>query len=388
MLYLTDHTSETPLPAGALPVAAGTPTANTGFTGLTTEPSPDGLLWSALVRNYSATPTSREWWLTLPNGSRTPAKTIELPAAGTKILRAPFPEGADKITLNLAPDTFPSDDTLPIVRPKPKPLSLNVDVPEDLAKIFTSFPQTTLTPLPNTADVRATTVTSTTTDAVPQGSAILLSKSRSTRALPFARAPATVENHPLTKGLSFAGLLYQEVPNLPSTPNDEPLIWSGSRALAFLRNNQLWFNFDLEKSNAQKLPATILLIHRYLEQIRSEKLAPTTINLGTGESLTYTSDRSPGAPEIKITNSPTPKKAPAIPAFFEVTQGDRNLLTGATHFADAREADLTTAATSPPLTKIPKKLRTAHDAPHPITKFLPIALAALLLLTWHHTAKQ
>ena len=388
VLYLTDHTSETALPAGALPIAVGTPTANTGFTGLTTEPSPDGLLWSALVRNYSGTPTSREWWLTLPNGSRSPANTIELPAAGTKILRAPFPEGAEKITLHLAPDTFPSDDTLPIVRPKPKPLSLHVDVPENLAKIFASFPQTTLSPTPNIADVRATTVTSTTTDAVTSGPAILLSNSRSTRALPFAKAPATAENHPLTTGLNFSGLLFQEVPNLPSTPTDEPLIWSGSRPLAFIRNNQLWFNFDLQKSNAQKLPATILLIHRYLEQIRSQKRAPTTINLGTGESLTYTSDRSPGAPEIEITNSPTPKKAPTIPTFFEVTQGDRALLTGATHFADAREADLTTAATSEPLTKIPEKLRSAHDAPHPLTKFLPIALLALFLLTWHHTAKQ
>jgi hypothetical protein len=152
--------------------------------------------------------------------------------------------------------------------------------------------------------------------------------------------------HPLVAELNWSGLLAAQGAGVPAAPGDETLVWQGDRPLIFLRRQgaapQLVINFDIHTSNAPELPAFILLLHRFAEQIRAAKFEAEARNFETNEAIAAASNPHLPAPVLAGTNEPA-FRAPGEPRFFQVTQGGQELLDGAAHFADVRVADFRTA---------------------------------------------
>ena len=152
--------------------------------------------------------------------------------------------------------------------------------------------------------------------------------------------------------------------SIPHDESDEVLLWQGNRALIYLRTHPdskrkaLIFNFDILRSNGMKQPALAVMMLRFCEQLRSEKIAPETRITETSEPINLSSQSGADAPSLthtvlsldgetiqsEATNKNT-LSAPETPGFFTIQQGEQMLLSSATYFADTREADFSECAT-------------------------------------------
>ena len=90
----------------------------------------------------------------------------------------------------------------------------------------------------------------------------------------------------------------------------------------------------------------------------------------------------------KSVSAPPSGRAPSLPGFLTVTQGETSLLQAAVHFADTREADL--SACAPTETEPLPNIATLelHTAPDPFTRIWMLVLLAALLVAWHFTAPK
>jgi hypothetical protein len=367
LLFVSDRA--TPLPEGVRLLAVGRPLENCGFTGVTF----DGDEWRVLVRNYGRTAQRRTWRIAA-RGEQSPPQELALEPGQSLALTGKIPEGADACELLLDADEFPLDDRLPLVRPAAKRLTISTaDSPfsEFLAQFTRSIE----------AVEHGTTnpdVWLTTTEADPP-------QLPNTTAIVFVHDPTptgkllpgniVAVHHPLNPEANWSGLLVQETEHLTPAPNEQTLLWQGERPLIFLREHgstiQLVVNFDLAASNAARLPAFVLLLHRFVEQVRSSKIAPETRNVQTNQLLHVAGD-----PEHS-------RRAPAAPEFFEIRHQEQLLLRGAAHFADAREADFRDATTidssSDESTARLIEQNSAGDALAPLWTLL---LAAALVTSW------
>jgi hypothetical protein len=187
---------------------------------------------------------------------------------------------------------------------------------------------------------------------------------------------------------------------VPRDKRDRVLLWQADRPLISLRRTaagaqQLFCHFDLLSSNARKLPALAVLLHRFLQTIRQEKIAPESANFDLRQRLTLAHLRGEKAAPLQLTTRtpsatisiPTAQahllRAPAQPGFFEVKQGDTLLLQGAAHFADAREAELQQAKPFQDLSKLKLvQTETTHEADSHWQLWLLLLLATLLGSWW------
>ena len=192
------------------------------------------------------------------------------------------------------------------------------------------------------------------------------------------------ENNPLTAGLSWNGLLCKQTDPIPAKDGDEVLLWQGERPLVFLRggrvNRALVVNFDVRQSNADRLPAFVVLLHRFLESIRAEKVAPERLNVETDQALTLASDPAQGP--LKSSAGDYAARAPSAPGFFEVTQGGRPLLTAAAYFSDAREADFRDAAAADTTSGDRAKLVEHNSQQDILWPLFALLLGAACLANW------
>ena len=104
------------------------------------------------------------------------------------------------------------------------------------------------------------------------------------------------------------------------------------------RVRQLIFNFDPTLSNALKLPATVVLLHRFSEDLRDRKIAPEARNTEAGQKISISTRTGPDAKPLQlncfgsdgevIKSETIPitharyLRAPSEPGFFRIRQGD------------------------------------------------------------------
>lgn len=366
--YITDTPPSTPLPYNTSTIAIGTPTDNCGITGVTFSQRGDTLIWKAVIRNYSATTQTRTWHLETPTSS-TGKKSLTLRPGHLTTIQGAFPAPHTHCRIVLSGDAFDLDDTMPLVRPSPKPLLVHSTLPPQpntttrlSTRMLASFPNLRHQPDKSRADLVITS-----TDTTPARSHLIVTPHDNASNRPYLTGEIVATKHPLTDGLNWQTLLARATIPLPHTAADDILLWQGSRPLIYLRHNPtsgkhaLILNFDINKSNALKHPATAVLLLRYCEQLRKEKIAPETRVTETSEPLTLTSHRGKNSPHLTftttdITGKPTSSRqlpptttshltAPATPGFYTITQGTTPLLTASAVFADTREADLSACAT-------------------------------------------
>lgn len=415
LVFLTDHAPErdSDLGFGAAALAVGTPIDNAGFAGLRIEEKGGQLVWSALIRNYADTPATRAWHLRA-GGLETAPRTVTLDARQTVTIQGPFVEGAERAVLVLDDDAFPADDRLPMVRPAPKRLSLRVqpslEEDEFLARLIATFPAVDRVAEPGEADLAAVDY-SPLEPSLPEQAAIVFVRDPR-KDIRFSPKQIIAENHPLTDGLNWQGLIARETLAIPGTPDDEVLLWQGDAPLVFLRDRGgrplLCFNFDPRKSNADRLAAFVVMIHRFLENRRAVLVAEWAGNLETGQDVPLAFDASPDAPELIVRHHDGAASdetdggiraetfpiheasridAPPLPGFFEVFQGDRLLVRAAAHFADTREADFRDAASTDEVSGKVDVVAEQHLVEDTHWRLWLLLLLAILVVAWWFVAR-
>jgi hypothetical protein len=421
IIFVTDQAATSALPSDAKRLAVGEPRENCGFSGVSIDEADGQFVFKVLVQNHSRTRQQRRWWIDA-GGRRTEPATIELNPNETRTLQATFPANADKCTLELAADTLTIDDRLPLIRPRPKLLFISLpaggEAARTLEEVFRAFPRTEPAASRGSADLVAV-IYNPLAPALPDGHACVFAADPQPGAN-YAAGAILAEQDPLLDGLNFQGLLVRETLGIPRLKDDRVLLWQGERPLVIRRitaagHEQLLFNFDLESTNARRLPAFAVLLHRFLENLRRIKIAPEAANFEANQLLRLSyreaSDASPlelvalpliagnaqspsnGAPPRDGANSQSSPtiippaqgallRAPKTPAFFTVRQGDVMLLDAAAHFADARESDLTAASAQNEVRGLETALVERNSEADSHWRLWTLLVLAALLASW------
>lgn len=406
LIYVTDHLNDS-LPYGATLLSIGEAIENVGFAGLSVRSPEEGSdpTWQVTVRNYSDTQQTREWFLGAGQ-ERTSPRSITLAPGATRTLSGAFPSGASRVQLVLEPDRFTRDDTLFVIRPEPKEITLAHNVApnasELIADIIGSLENAPIFSSDESSEdgtSRPDLVFSTYNPLDPQPappvSVVLLNQQNVPRT--FFKGPIVAANHGLIEGLNWQGLIAKSTASIPVGEKDVPLLWQGDRPLILLRESgeirQLLFNFDVIQSNAARLPSFIVLIHRFVDAVRAEKIAarnenaelrqPVELAFETGENAAPLILSSDAGERTFPLNRAALIQAPSQPGFFTVRQGNRPLLNGSSNFADTREADFSEAATRSDISGLPKEIIEHQTVTDPLWKLWAIGLLLVALLTWH-----
>jgi hypothetical protein len=204
--------------------------------------------------------------------------------------------------------------------------------------------------------------------------------------------------HTLTEGLTWHGL--QIAPRGARPPREPPsgrrdvLVWRGERSLITLDDQtHLVFAFALEASNAGRLPAFPLLLHRFCEAARLRADGVARANFETGQSLEET--LQVGSEALGIVGEDGERRvtsiadlhAPWRPGYFRLTAGDDTRIDGAAHFADAREADLSTADSGVDAGALGTATQMRTTRPDPLAPLAVLLVLALMLADWAVVAR-
>ena len=128
-----------------------------------------------------------------------------------------------------------------------------------------------------------------------------------------------------------------------------------------------------------------MLLNRFLQTVRAEKVAFERLNVETNQSLRVPGD--PAGPPPRMPDGDTTLRAPFAPGFFEVKQGDRVLLAAAAHFADARQADFKNAASADTLEGKTARTLKRNSREDFLWPFFALALGATFLANWAATGR-
>ena len=351
-------------------VATGDRIENAGFLGAQVN---DGR-WSALLKNFGLTAREIRWRME----GEPDWRTERLEAGAMTEVAGTFPAGTERVVLETDDDRFSFDNRLPILNPKPKTLDLRVAASQTFQPIFE--PITRLaepsTPATTDADV-ALAVYSPLSPGMPSGAAIVFVEDAGKGGKPLPGLMIT-ENHPLMENLNWQGLIANDTLGVPVREGDQTLLWQGGRRLIFLRSQenktQLVFNFDVRQSNATRLPAFPLLLHRFFGQIREEKPAYEAANVETRQTVTVA-----GAGTVR---------APERPGFFSAKTSDgKTIFDGAAQFGDTRESDFRSASTGKsPLPSV-EAIRQTNARGAFLDPLWAMVLAALMLWNWLLTGR-
>ncbi len=382
-VFVTDRPAA--VPDGVDLLAIGHPVDNVGWVGV----SVDGDRWRALVQNHSASTQTRSWHQEVAGAVGADA-SLTLAPGQIRTLNGAFPAGKDRCELVLGADCFTLDDRLPLVRPESKRLALFVggaNEPGNFPHRFAaSVPQADIVDDPAKADVRLDVYS----PGAPAVARTILFAPPVADSLTYLLGEPLAENHPLNTGLVWNGLLCKQMDAIPAQKDDETLVWQGDRALIFLRGNRvgpsLVVNFDVRQSNADRLPAFVVLLNRFLETVREEKVAFERLNVETNQLLPVPGD--PAGPPPRMPDGDATLRAPFAPGFFEVRQGDRVLLDAAAHFTDAREADFKAAGAMDTLEGKTSRTLARNSREDFLWPFFALSLGATLLANWAATGRK
>lgn len=410
VLYATDIPSEN-LPFEAVQLAVGRAIENVGFTGVAFETKDGVLLWRATLQNYSDQETTRRWFVDSGKGAPAEPKTVILPARSLVTLQSNFPKQAERIQLKLTNDEFAIDDTLRLVRPQPKQIKIDaVPALETLSKkLLRSIDQLTLG---TAAEADITLTAYDPLDPTPVLGNAIIFVNDGTQGGQYLAGGIIAEKHPLLDGLNWQSLLIRETIALEVRPNDQTLLYQDKRPLILLRSlpatterpacQQLLFNFDPRLSNIENQPALIVILLRFVEQVRARKVALSRENLETSQPINLAS---------KITTPPTPVRlmelddngqvirskevdpnlplmAPEQPGYFRYQQGEEPLLEATTYFADTREADFRACAEANQLGDAQAAAIQAHSKGDPYWHLWLLGLIGVLLVSWYYTRER
>lgn len=415
VVMATDHfDKEEDLPFDATLLAVGKPKTNLGFAGLRIGDVDGEPRWTAMIRNYSDQPVEREWFLA-SGQQRSARQTISLAPGEIRSIEGPFPENAEFCTLQLAPDAFPPDDVLPMARPQPRTLTLRPVVTpgldDEAAQVADSISHSRVLDAndPGQADITIVSYDPLRPSLPDSGAIVFMEHPIKQNSVVTGKLIS--ENHELINHLNWEPLIVRRSLQIPRREIDKVLLWQDERPLIMLREfgatRQLLFNFDLKGSNALKLPAFIILVHRFAESIREQKPSLERRVVETGQPLQLV--LPPEAVEAEGAEETQPKsfrfafqswdgandfeaeiprddvarqRAPIYPGYLKVWYGEQKILEASTFFADTREADLRQAAFRNDLSGVGDTLVERNTETDANWMVWVLVLAVILILSW------
>ncbi len=372
VVLLTDHVPE--VPVGVEVLAVGVPLANVGVVSAVVD---DEGGWRGIVKNSGATTERRSWWLEV--GGAPPVHVpdvLELAPGDVRFIAGKLPDSVEELTLVLEGDRFTLDDRLPFVVPQRKTLRVGVSPALADNRFVRGFVET-LEPIELVSHASQEGVDLAFGRVGPSASIVFAEAAPGLSAGALAKVetlqgPIVVENDPLVEGLDFRGLVASNAPAHVLADGDRVLVWQGEHPLLVLRESArtrtLFVGFPLEKSNAERIPAFVLALHRYAAGVREQKRALSHRNVETRQRLRVAA----GIEE----------RAPDVPGFFEVRRDGEVLLKGAAHFADVREGDLSAATSNVPSTDIVRDSVLRNSLPDPLSAIWILLLMALAATAW------
>ena len=352
---LTDRRAE--LPPGVAVVGVGEAIANAGFAGATVEVTADGVKWRALVRHCGPVAERRTLRVLDDSGRELGApQPLDLGPDVLVAVEGVFPAEVNALQLALDADAFDLDDRLPLVRPRPKPLrwAAGPDVPDLLVRFAKSLPEAR-----QDADGPDLRLLAASGDAIPSSksaAAIVWRPAEDRSGGKVLRAPVLAEKHPLVDGLAWDGFLAGGPGALKPPATATVLLWQENKELVWLEGaegaRRLVLNFDAARSNADRLPAFIVLLHRFADSVRGGLRQPWVENVETQQRIDVGSGWAQGGEELsvesggaKTTTAAGVLRAPDEPGFFTVRREGEEAFRGAARFGDVRESDFRGAET-------------------------------------------
>lgn len=373
------------VPPGQSAQGVGRPLDNAGFAGITPVEDSGTVYWRIAVKNNSAAPAQRSVSIHTEDGQPPRTQPLHLNPGAVAEFEFRLPPECDRATLRLPPDAFPADDTLVLARTTPKPVTVHMDLPEPVAPIFrkiiNGIPGFTPAPLPPQAVLRLLAKEKNGTQA-PEGPAIILAGRGKA-----SFGSVTAEEHPLTDGLNWSGLLVPSISGMIPGKKASILLWQQEQPLAWVENGSLFLNWNWQESNAERVPAPLLMIRRFMESVQETAPGTRSGNLPGGTLLSV-----PGGGKLihtlpggerreEIFSSRLPEET----GFVEILPPGAEsppLFRGTVWFSDVRMGDFSHCTTFdtglPPAT--PETLRQMRPDPF---SALWLALAGLaLIISW------
>ncbi len=415
LIYLTDHLIEN-LPYQAQLLAVGAPTSNVGFTGVSSDSS--AKRWEVLIRNYSDEEQVRTWTLRYPDGSSSPTQEITLSPREIKTISAEFPTQVETAILTLSGDLFSLDDHIPLLLPQPKALSIT----NELSSKMDSFYKRLTSAIPHLKAQEKTDLRFLSYDPLMpfliEGDALVFIDETSPGQT-YLKGGILAASHPLMEGLNWQSLSARETISIPVENSDQVLLWQGEVPLIFLREGvkqiqlaetnsegepvylespyrQLIFNFDPALSNAERLPAMIILIQRFIETVRLDKVRYEATLTETQQAISIPLPEEAQQCRVISTNFsfesetetfPLEKSSYEMmnesPRFTKVFIDEQLLYQTASYFADCREADLSQCASNPETDLAPGKVRRLDVQLQQHWVLFALILFLILFLNWY-----
>lgn len=391
VVLVTDHPQAELSDVAVLSV--GERVDNVGFTGVVLRPDEAGdsrLRWRALLRNAGAVEQTREWWVERRDGKgeviRSARNRVALEPGMTVIVEGEFPPDVEEADVVVTPDAFALDDRVSMLKPRPRIVKVAVRVGvktgELVKRLLAAVENVELV----TADADVTLALmgdATETDAILIGT-------QATEDAKLDAAPVAAEHHALMRELNWSGLMTTTPENLPVLESDQPLLWKGSRPLALQRVTQnsagnqvtqLFLNWDLTISNADRVPAVIVLLHRWLDERRDALPGERVDNFETGQRLALPQTDAKvilaDGREARWTGT-----VPEMPGRFEVMADGKRIVRGVAQFADARESDFRQCATADTTGSFVSESAERSSESDPLTFVWALALLGCLLTAW------
>lgn len=399
IIVVTDH--DNPVPEGTGVLAVGRAFENVGFAGLWVESKAGSPEWRAIIRNYGTTTQTRNWYTEIA-GQRSHPKPVTLEPGQGIALGGSFPGGVKELALVLDKDRFEIDDRMPLLQPETKKLIVTYQgtgerMNQFFKQVHQVIPGLILPELGERPDLQVMKSELEKFRSTP-GHILGFADLNTSEEGTFKRLPVGTD-HRLVEGLGWQNLLCIAGPHIDLQQGERVLVWQGDRPLVLLREEGRWlklfFNFNFDRSNALRIPAVILAVNRFVEEVRGEIVGYRAENVELHQLIGVTSAKGEDIPEALVEKESgtldmkaRQLRAPDLPGFFSVKQGEDTLFRGAAYFADVREGNFLKSESKNTLKAPVDALVERNSREDAATPFWMIALGGLLFFTWFWEARK
>lgn len=369
-----------------------------------------GTRWRALVTNHGATAAERSLEVLaggaegLPGAAAAAPLRLSLEPGATEAVEGPWPAGAARLLLRLDADRFPLDDRAPLVLPKPRRVRVAVregtPAGEWLARIVAAAGE--VVPAGDVAAADMVVEVAGTEGTLPAVQIAPAPEDDAGAAAGLDPEPPAATDEALVRDLAWAGLLTGPSRIASADAGDEVLLWKGPRPLVLVRTTirpdgtvrrALVLGFDPQGTSAERLPALVVLLARWVERVR-DGIDPAgadrgwAANVETDQAIPLPArplriEVTPTAEGAAAREEPFARRAPRETSFFTIRDGDgAPLVSGAALGLDPREGDFRDAAAIDTLTGLERERALVQSVADPWAPGWIALVAAALLAAW------
>ena len=373
------------VPAGQSARGVGKPLENVGFAGITPVEAVGPGHWRIAVKNNSPSPLRSEISIHTEGGRPPARRSLFLNPGTVTEFEYSLPPECGKAVLRLPTDAFPADNELLLVRSAPAPVAVSMGIPEQSGKIFLNIIHSLpgFSPVPDGSDPDLLLLEGKTENARAPGKAAIIF----TASGKPSYGAVTAERHPLTDGLNWSGLLIPSIGSMKPGEKAGVLLWQGESPLAWVDGKRLFLNWPWEKSNADRVPAPLLMTRRFMQSVQENLPGTHYGNLPGGTLLSMPAggkliQTMPGGERREtVFNGRLPEETGYV-EIFPPGEGKTPLFQGSVWFSDARMGDFSHCSTFDTGLPQPHEEALRHMKRDPLAPLWLALVFLALILSW------